>query len=765
MTLADRLVELRVRRGLSQEQLSERSGVSVRTIGDLERGTTRRPHRETLRALVDALDLDPAGRTAMERLARSAPPAVTRRTPRRPPALAAPITTMVGRDRDLHALTGLVRARAHRLVTVTGPGGVGKSRLALETGWRAAGVFEHVAGIDLSGVPRPDDVLRAMAETLGCRMAGLAPADALAATIGDARWLLVLDSVERVLAAAPDLSALLARCRALTVLATSRMPLSLRGEHLWPLSPLASDPAVALLVQRTAAVRPGFAITDGNAAAVAQVCRRLDGLPLAIELAAARLRTREPDDLLRELAARLPDLTGAVDGPDRHQTLRRTVEWSTDHLAAPHRRLLGLLAVFTGGADPADVRAVLARSGAELSDGDASIGMLVAGSLVTVADRDGRARIGLLDTIREVALDLAGDADRDAHAAHFLALVRDGGDAGGELGNVRAAVDRARAARPDLLDVPTIRALNGFYLARAMFTEAAGTLSGVAAAVADGPARAWALHGAAIAANESGASASAVRAATGCAEMFERLGDDLGRCMALTVLGNAHKFLGDYPAARAAHTGGLELARKLGDDRRVTISLNNLGTLAHDRGEWADAREHYTQSLAIKVELGDARGIAIARMNLGGVENDLGRYADAYAHLESAVAHLRTADDPAPASYALAMLAEALLGLGRPADAAARADEALHLARTADYRPGIAMALARLGDLAVVRGDRAAATVLLRQALDDAAGPPEQARILDRLADAADPAGAADFRRRAALVRAEHDLPAAPGPP
>ncbi|GLY41898.1 hypothetical protein Amsp01_079210 [Amycolatopsis sp. NBRC 101858] len=360
-TLSELLAELRCSRGLSQEQLAEQSGISVRAIGEIERGATRRPHRETLRALAGALGLTPEQHAAFTRSARTAPPPDTRRQRTARPMLPAPVSSIVGRSDDLAAVLRLVRDPAVRLVTITGTGGVGKTRLALEAGWQAASRYEAVHGLDLSALREPDDVPQALAESLRTPDP--------ATTIGDGRWLLVLDSFDHVAAAATHVAALLAGCPRLTVLATSRSPLRLRGEHLWPLAPLSTpdsdDPevlagnaAVELLVQRTVAVRPGFALTGDNAAAVAALCRRLDGLPLALELAAARLRTQAPSQVL----AQVRDLHGdTVDLPDRHLSLRRTVEWSTRGLTDPDRRLFGLLGAFAGGADPVDVEAVPGR--------------------------------------------------------------------------------------------------------------------------------------------------------------------------------------------------------------------------------------------------------------------------------------------------------------------------------------------------------------------------------------------------------------------
>src|SRR4051812_48206226 len=333
VTFADRLMELRVARGLSQEQLSDQAGVSVRAISDLERAVTRRPRRDTVRALAAGLGLTGDEREALERSARQAPPSSRRGRASPRINMPAPVSSIVGRAADVAALGRLVRGAA-RLVTVVGPGGVGKTRLAVEVGWRVAAAFDRVDAIDLSPLRTADDVPTALAAGLGVPTGADRPVAAVAAAIGDTPWLLVLDSFEHVPQAASVVAELLAGCRRLSLLVTSRAPLRLRGEHLWPLAPLpvpASDtepdnPALTLLVERARAVRPGFVVGPENAAALAALCRGTDGLPLAIELIAAHLRTSEPADLMRQLRSRRTGLSArAVDVPDRHQTLRATV--------------------------------------------------------------------------------------------------------------------------------------------------------------------------------------------------------------------------------------------------------------------------------------------------------------------------------------------------------------------------------------------------------------------------------------------------------
>ncbi|MGW3966967.1 ATP-binding protein [Amycolatopsis sp. NPDC005003] len=732
MALAEMLAGLRSSRGLSQEQLAELSGISVRAIGEIERGATRRPQRETLRALTGALGLTPEEQEAFARSARTAPPPDTRR--RRTavrPALPAPVTSIVGRSEDLAAVLRLVQDPPVRLVTITGTGGVGKTRLALEVGWQVASRFDAVHGLDLSALRDADDVPQALAESLRTPDP--------AALLGDGRWLLVLDSFEHVAEAAGTVGTLLAGCPELTVLVTSRSPLRLRGEHLWPLAPLSTpdsdDPAdlagnaaVRLLVERTAAVRPGFALTGENAVAVAALCRRLDGLPLALELAAARLRTQAPAQVL----AQVRDLHGdTVDLADRHVSLRRTVEWSTRGLTEPDRRLFGLLGAFSGGADPVDVEAVLGAPPLSLTT-------LAAHSLVTVTERAGHPRIGMLDTIREVVEDqLTEGADRDAHAGHFLRLVRDGDPRlGDEQDNVRAAIQQAVDAAPALLGVDTVRALTKHYVARGRFAEGRRMLTGAAGAALTEQARAWAWHGAAVTANESGDPEAALALAASAAEAFGA--DPDGRAATLTLIGNAHKFAGRYDDAAAAYTGVLDQARTMGDARRETIALNNLGALAHDRGAYAEAIEYHAAALRRKRELGDRRGVAVAQLNLGAVRNDTGDHAGAATLLTEAAATFAALGEPGSEAFALALLAQAQAGLARWADATTTGRRALELARRAEHAQATGLALLALGETAAADGDLDGAARLFREALTFPIGLPDQARVRAHPAMAAD---------------------------
>jgi predicted ATPase len=298
--------------------------------------------------------------------AAAAPPPSPRPRRRGPSPLPAGTTSLVGREQAIDEVAALLDRPGVRLVALTGPGGIGKTRLALAVAERLRDRFDAGAVfVPLAEVTEPRQVLGGIARAVGVDLGGTdVPLQALLEQFGDERWLLVLDNLEQVLEVAGHLGELLARCPGVAILATSRTVLGLRAEREYPVPPLplpadpattavqelAAAPAVALFVDRALAVRPDFALTQGNAAAVVELCRRLEGLPLAIELAAARTRLLDPDALLRRLATSLDALgTGAVDLPERQHTLRATVEWSVGLLGGSERSLLETVAIFVDG--------------------------------------------------------------------------------------------------------------------------------------------------------------------------------------------------------------------------------------------------------------------------------------------------------------------------------------------------------------------------------------------------------------------------------
>jgi predicted ATPase len=328
-------------------------------------------------------------------------------------------------------------------VTLTGPGGVGKTRLAMAVGERLRDRFDAgVVFVPLDRATRPEQVLAGIARSVGADLALTdSPLQVLIAQLGGGRWLLILDNLEQVLEVAGDVGELLVRCPGVAILVTSRTVFGLRAEHEYPVPPLslAADPttsvesliaapAVALFVDRARAVRPDFALTKANAAAVVEICRRLEGLPLAIELAAARTRLLDPDELLRRLATSLDALgTGAVDLPRRQRTLRDTVQWSVDLLDDTERSLLETMAIFVDGwtIDAAAQVAGLAEDRAlELSKAGARH------SLIQVDSTELDTRLRLLETVREFVAEHMAAARHRRDRALPRRILPDAGRAG-----------------------------------------------------------------------------------------------------------------------------------------------------------------------------------------------------------------------------------------------------------------------------------------------------------------------------------------------
>ncbi|MDP9356600.1 MAG: helix-turn-helix domain-containing protein, partial [Chloroflexota bacterium] len=441
---------------LSQEELAERAGVSARAISDLERGQRASAHLDTLRRLADALGLAPEDRGRLIGAAQASRLDVTRSSARPDPLpdrgrpavrLPTTLTSFVGRGREVEQVIALLRRADVRLVTLTGPGGVGKTRLALRA---AAELLDHVPDgawfVDLTPLADPALVPAAIAVVLGVREAGGQPlVETLAVALRDKQLLLVLDNCEHLLDAAPVVAELLRACPGLTVLATSRAPLRLRGEREVAVPPLglpatarpapeeiARSEAVRLFVERARAHEADFALTEANAPAVAGIVRVLDGLPLAIELAASRIKLFPPTALLRRLERRLTLLTGgARDLPARQRTLRDAIAWSHDLLTEEERLLFRRLAVFAGGATCEAAEAVADPAG-ELGVVN-GLAVLVDQSLLRKEDDpDGEPRYRMLETVREYALerlDASGEeaAVRDRHAAWCLALAEAAG--------------------------------------------------------------------------------------------------------------------------------------------------------------------------------------------------------------------------------------------------------------------------------------------------------------------------------------------------
>jgi predicted ATPase len=599
-----------------------------------------------------------------------------------------------------------------RLLTLTGPAGVGKTRLALQVAAGLRGRFtDGVFLITLAPLRDPNLIASTIAQTLGVIEVGGRPnLQGLVEALCPRQMLLLLDNFEHVAAAAPMLATLVQACPAVTALVTSRAALRVRGEQEVPVWPLAlPDPgrppaiaelrrcaAVQLFVQRAQAVQPDFALTAENAAAIAAICARLDGLPLALELAAARSKLLPPVTLLARLDRRLDVLTdGATDLPERQQTLRATLDWSYDLLDAAERALFRRLAAFVGGCSLEAAEAVCRDD--DVPDVVAAAAALLDKSLLQRQDGpDGEPRLAMLETVREYAqerLMASGEAAKmqRRQAAYYLALAEraEPGLRGSQQAlwlaclerdhdNLRAVLQWAR----ELGDVDTGLRLAGalapFWYVRAQNTEGRAWLEGLLAAASGGPptaVRAKALHGLGALIYDQGDSG---RAALVCEE-------------------------------------SLALYREMGHTEGIARVLTRLGGIARDARDHARAAPLLEESLALYRVLGDTAGIAHALVNLGVLaarQDDLER---AVSLCTEGVRLYRTQQDAGGLAYALLMVGKSVGGQGDHAHAEALIEESLVLYRTIGDRGGISAALCNLAHLARARGDLQRARTLYYQ--------------------------------------------------
>jgi predicted ATPase len=568
---------------------------------------------------------------------------------RGPRPLPVSTTSLLGRERAVEEVAGLLERPEVRLVTLTGPGGVGKTRLAVAVGERLRDRFgAGTAFVPLDAVTDPGQVLAAIGRAAGADLAGAgAPVEALAETFGDGAWLLVLDNLEQVVQAAPDLGELLARCPGVAILATSRTVLGLRAEREYPVPPLAlpadpgtasvaevaASPAVALFVDRARAVRPGFALTEGNAAAVAEICRRLEGVPLAIELAAARTRLLDPPALLDRLTASLDALgTGAVDLPERQRTLRATVEWSVGLLEDDERSLLEVTAVFTDGwtiPAAAQVADLDENRTLELSEA------LARHSLVAIDSTELGPRSRMLATVRAfVAEQLAARPDADQigrrHAGYYQALAEQADRPlrssesewlerlQAEAGNLAAGVRWYLAHDPGPLP-HLFRVLWLFWtqedLEREAWPWAEQLLPGFG--TLDPQARAELAWAAAVLAAAVGDDADALATRQRLAPLLPGISDPFLHAVARLAMAWTLPVAGDYEGALREAAASLEELRGQDEPVFTGMAAYTAGSLEVALGRYDDALRHLREARDLAERAGGDWVAAGSRVQLG----------------------------------------------------------------------------------------------------------------------------------------------------
>ncbi len=768
---ADCLKEYRLRAGLTQEALAARAGVSPRNIQNLERARNR-PLADTAGRLVTALCLDAADRARFLAMVTASP---RRRAPTPAPALTMvatatsaqpslagrlplPPTRFVGRDREVALVRGLL-ADGARLITLTGVGGAGKTRLAIEVAREVADRFaDGVAFVDLTATRDAALVPLLIAQALDLRAADDRPAaDLLADALRDRHLLLVLDNCEHVLAAAPLVATLLAAAPRLTVLATSRLALRLYGEHEARVPPLETPDAedepiadvvdyavVQLFLQRARAARPDLALTAAHVPDVAEICRRLDGLPLAIELAAARVKLFTPRQVLDRLDRRLTLLVGGPrDLPARQQTLRNLLDWSYALLTPRERRLFAHLGVFAGSWDldgATAVRVVENAQDTNAQDTEDATGppeveaLADAGLLEYVAEGPTAPRFRMLETVREYALARlaeSGDADvvRRTHAGYYVTL--------------------AERAEPQLIGPDQV------VWTRRLDAEQGNVRAALSWLIPNDAPGALRLAGALGRYWMRGRSPMEGRRWLEAA-LARTEGLVVPRAKVLVVAGLLVADMNDYDRAEDLAREALAVYEAAGDRVGWAAALVGLGAVAFLRGDFVGARRRQEEALALYRDLGDPWGTADTLYRLGALGVATVRYA------YSIDAHAGRGPDGSPSSFS----AERRSSQADLASLADTLEESHTLFAKVGDRWGIAVGLTNLAILAFYQGQDDRARVLAAEGitslrdLGETLMPMRHLRFLALMADAR-----GEPERATRLIAASDALLAAAGAP
>jgi predicted ATPase/DNA-binding CsgD family transcriptional regulator len=729
------------------------------------RALAKDPKQRFARMQDFALALEEAFRTEVSSghtllVLSAASPAIDRHASKH--TLPAQLTPLIGREQEVVAVGHLLHREDVRLVTLTGAGGIGKTRLGLQVAVELSDLFpDGVYFVNLAPISDPEFVVPTIAQTLGIReAAGQSLLERLQEELHQKQLLLVLDNFEQVVNAASQLVDLLAACPKLKLLVTSREVLHVRAEREFAVPPLAlPDPthlpelaelsryaAIALFTQQAQAVKSDFQVTAANAQAIAEICVRLDGLPLAIELAAARVKLFPPQTLLARLDQRLHILTsGARDAPVRQQSLRNTLAWSYELLHAEEQRLFRRLSAFVGGCTLQSIEALCAALDKSNGVGQVlgGVASLIDKSLLQQTEQEGEEpRLVMLETIREYGLEVLTvsremEITRQAHALYYLRLAE---EAEPELAGPQQAVwlerleqeyDNLRAALRWSLERGEVgvsiemalrlgEALRRFWEVRGHWSEGQSFLER-ALAGSKGvtvPVQVKALKAAAHLASALGDTDRAEALSEECLVRCRELGDTAGIALSLRLLGVIAWRRSNFVVASSLTEESLALFREVGDKEGIAWSLNNLGSGLSCQGEYARAILLLEESLALFRELGNIEGIAIALFVLADVffisQGDLARV---HTLLEEGLALCREVGHKDGTAQALGLLGEVFLQQGDTVKARLLLEEDVALSREIGYRHAIAESLSLLGRVEALEGDYAAARAFYEESL------------------------------------------------